>query len=105
MKRASSREGFDLNVTLRPFLDREKRKQKEIQEVDWAKRQLEDISLNGFSVDEQGNLFFTVPVLFSAFRLSPDGEVAAVRQVRQRAGQVRRRRRHRHRRHGLHLRG
>jgi DNA-binding beta-propeller fold protein YncE len=72
----SYQKGYDLNVAMRPFLDREKRKQKEIQEDDWAKRQLEDINLNGFTVDDHGNMFFTVPVLFSAFRLSPGGEVA-----------------------------
>lgn len=71
----SFQKGFDLNITMRPFLDREERKQKEMQDVDWAKRMLDDISLNGFTVDEHGNLFFTVPVLFSAYRLSPDGGV------------------------------
>ncbi len=31
----------------------------------------------GFSVDGRGNMLFTVPVLFQAFRVSPDGTVSA----------------------------
>jgi len=31
------------------------------------------VEFNGFSVDEHGNLYFTIPVLFSAFRMSPAG--------------------------------
>ncbi|UCD47543.1 MAG: hypothetical protein JSV28_01625 [Deltaproteobacteria bacterium] len=31
----------------------------------------------GFSVDGQGNMLFTVPVLFQAFRVSPEGTVSA----------------------------
>jgi hypothetical protein len=31
----------------------------------------------GFSVDPQGNMLFTIPVLFSAFQLTPDGKLAA----------------------------
>ena len=38
-------------------------------------KKLEDIDLNGFTVDDQGNMFFTVPVLFSAYKLSVDGEM------------------------------
>lgn len=29
----------------------------------------------GFSVDPHGNILFTIPVMFAAFRLSPDGEI------------------------------
>jgi hypothetical protein len=32
--------------------------------------------LGGFSVDHAGNIYFTVPVLFTAFKLSPDGKLA-----------------------------
>jgi hypothetical protein len=33
--------------------------------------------IGGFSVDRTGDLYFTIPVLFSAFRLSPDGKMAS----------------------------
>jgi len=29
--------------------------------------------ITGFSIDQDGNILFTIPVLFSGFRLSPDG--------------------------------
>ena len=32
--------------------------------------------LGGFSVDHAGNIYFTVPVLFTAYKLSPDGNLA-----------------------------
>ncbi len=31
------------------------------------------VEINGFSVDPEGNMLFTVPVFFAAYRLSPDG--------------------------------
>jgi len=31
----------------------------------------------GFSVDKEGNIFFTVPVLFKAYKLSPNGEITS----------------------------
>jgi DNA-binding beta-propeller fold protein YncE len=31
--------------------------------------------IEGFTVDEEGNILFTIPVLFSAYRLSPDGRI------------------------------
>jgi DNA-binding beta-propeller fold protein YncE len=36
-----------------------------------------DVQLGGFSVDESGNILFTLPVLFSASVLSPDGKVSS----------------------------
>ncbi len=66
--------GYDLGREIKPFMPR-KDVQQELSINDWRKRQLEDIGLNGFTVDEQGNVFFTVPVLFSAFKLSPGGEL------------------------------
>jgi sugar lactone lactonase YvrE len=36
----------------------------------------EDSSINGFDVDRDGNIFFTVASMFAAFRLSPDGALA-----------------------------
>jgi len=41
--------------------------------VDAKKRA--DVSVGGFSVDPHGNILFTIPVMFSAFRLSPEGEI------------------------------
>jgi sugar lactone lactonase YvrE len=64
--------GYDLDREVKPFVPRDD-VQRELSISDWRKRQLENIELNGFTVDEQGNLLFTVPVLFSAFRLSPRG--------------------------------
>ncbi len=34
-------------------------------------------NMSGFTVDGKGNLFFTVPAIFKAFRLSPDGTLSA----------------------------
>ena len=67
-------EGFDLNTALRPSLRRE-RANREIENFDWKKKKLEFIELNGFTVDAQKNILFTVPVLFTAFRVSPEGDV------------------------------
>jgi hypothetical protein len=33
------------------------------------------VAINGFSVDVRGNMYFTIPVLFSAFRMSPAGDL------------------------------
>ena len=38
-------------------------------------RKVADTAIEGFSVDRQGNMLFTVPVKFVACRLSPDGEI------------------------------
>jgi DNA-binding beta-propeller fold protein YncE len=66
--------GYDLNREIKPFVPREP-VQRELTAADWRKQQLEHIELNGFAVDDRGNIFFTVPVLFTAFKLSPDGEI------------------------------
>jgi len=42
-------------------------------EIEGFKRDLLDI--DGFSVDAEGNMLFTIPVKFAAFVLSPDGEI------------------------------
>jgi len=67
---------YDLDRVLKPFVPRDD-VQRELSINDWRKRQLQDIGLNGFTVDAQGNLFFTVPVLFSAFKLSASGELTS----------------------------
>ncbi len=38
------------------------------------KKRVESV-IDGFSVDREGNVLFTIPVFFSAYRLSPDGKV------------------------------
>jgi DNA-binding beta-propeller fold protein YncE len=70
-------DAYDLNIVLRPLLKRDDRDgvKRQLSNADWRKQQLENIALNGFTVDRQGNMLFTVPVLFSAFRLSPDGRL------------------------------
>jgi sugar lactone lactonase YvrE len=68
--------GYDLSREIKPFVPRED-VQRELTVDDWRKRKLGNIDLNGFAVDEQGNLFFTVPVMFAAFRLSPHGGLAS----------------------------
>jgi hypothetical protein len=40
-------------------------------------QQADESSMFGFTVDREGNLLFTIPVSFSAYRVSPDGEVAS----------------------------
>jgi DNA-binding beta-propeller fold protein YncE len=35
----------------------------------------DDIDIVGFGVDGEGNMLFTIPVLFKAFRLSPDRKI------------------------------
>jgi DNA-binding beta-propeller fold protein YncE len=67
--------GYDLGTLLKPFLPRDDDGERKLANFDWKKKQLEDIDLKGFTVDDQGNMLFTVPVLFSAYRLSVDGEV------------------------------
>ena len=69
-------EGYDLNAILRRYLGDDDRLKKQAENPDWADDRLEDISINGFHVDKRGNMFFTVPVLFSAYRLSADGRLA-----------------------------
>ena len=44
--------------------------------IDVPQDKLEQTDMEGFSVDPRGNMLFTIPVMFSAFRLSPDGELA-----------------------------
>ena len=69
-------QGYDLDTILRRSLADDDRLKKKTENADWEEDRLEDVALNGFHVDEHGNMFFTVPVLFAAFRLSADGELA-----------------------------
>ena len=39
-----------------------------------------DYEMGGFSVDREGNIFFTLPIQFKAYKLSPDGKVASFGQ-------------------------
>lgn len=63
----SFEKAYDLKAIVKSVSDQDDRTQKE----------LEEIGINGFDVDPQGNLLFTVPTLFSAFRLSTDGQLTA----------------------------
>jgi hypothetical protein len=40
-----------------------------------GQKKIEERQMGGFSVDEAGNLLFTVPTLFTAYVVSPGGEV------------------------------
>ena len=58
--------GYDLAAKLRQRAAGDER----------AEKKLEDSSMNGFDVDSQGNVLFTVASLFSAFRMSANGDLA-----------------------------
>ncbi len=64
-KRGNFKEAHDLKSTMRRLASGDST----------LKRALKDISFGGFDVDQHGNMLFTTPSLFSAFRLSPDGEL------------------------------
>lgn len=53
--------GYTLPRLVHPFLD--------------SKTDRESLSIFGFDVDPNGNMLFTIPVMFSVFRLSEDGEI------------------------------
>ena len=59
----SFRKGYDLRPLTEPFV-REKEKGS-------------DASMGGFSVDHDGNMLFTIPPYFLAFKLSPDRKIVA----------------------------
>lgn len=40
-----------------------------------AENKKANTDIGGFSIDREGNMLFTIPVLFSAFKLSPDGKI------------------------------
>lgn len=62
----SFKRGHDLDATLKQLTVGDKRTKE---------KRLADISMHGFDVDKNGNMLFTVPTLFSAFRMSADGEL------------------------------
>lgn len=43
--------------------------------LDLEEKQANESSMFGFTVDREGNLLFTIPTLFSVYRVSPGGEV------------------------------
>jgi sugar lactone lactonase YvrE len=55
---------FQKQVELLPLLEVEDRRKSDIETI-------------GFTVDGEGNLFFTVPTLFKVFKVSPDGKVTS----------------------------
>lgn len=44
--------------------------------LELTEQQRADSGLGGFTVDKEGNLFFTVPVFFSAYKVSPDRQLS-----------------------------
>jgi sugar lactone lactonase YvrE len=66
---------YDLNTTLRRFLAGDQRLKSVTDDTEWEETRLEDIAINGFHVDDRGNFLFTVPVLFSAYSYSANGEL------------------------------
>ncbi len=44
--------------------------------VDFERKPGSENNIAGFTVDKEGNLFFTVPTIFKVCRLSPDGKLA-----------------------------
>jgi DNA-binding beta-propeller fold protein YncE len=66
---------YELGRSLRSFMPRKVREGKSLKNYDWAQKKVEAISINGFSVDSDGNMLFTVPSIFGAFRMSRDGEL------------------------------
>jgi hypothetical protein len=51
-----------------------------------GKKRLDDRQMGGFSVDDGGNILFTVPTLFRAYVVSPGGEVKSFGQPGSREG-------------------
>lgn len=47
----------------------------DVLKIDEKKRSSMDFA--GFSVDKDGNILFTIPVMFKAFKLAPDGQLAS----------------------------
>lgn len=45
--------------------------------LELEEKQKHDTLMDGFSLDRDGSILFTLPVLFSAFRVSPEGKVAS----------------------------
>ncbi len=45
--------------------------------VDEDEKQKAGSEVDGFTVDQDGNIFFTMPTLFKVYRLSPDGKLSA----------------------------
>jgi DNA-binding beta-propeller fold protein YncE len=43
--------------------------------LELKEQQRADTGIGGFSVDQQGNIFFTIPVFFRAYKLTPDRQL------------------------------
>ncbi|MDH3519160.1 MAG: hypothetical protein OEM49_01790 [Myxococcales bacterium] len=67
------RRGYDLKAALRPSLALDDAGPDQLQNIDRQKKKLQNADLGGLAVDANRNLFFTVPTLFVAYRLSADG--------------------------------
>ncbi len=55
---------FQKEIAFVPLLDEDDRKKGDAETI-------------GFTVDEEGNIFFTIPALFKVYKLSPDGKMAS----------------------------
>jgi len=67
--------GYDLKTKLRPHVPRDDEVKGELRNTDRVVSDFEYVELGGIAVDAQGNIVFTIPVWFSAFRLRADGEM------------------------------
>ena len=61
---------IEQNIDLFPLLGVQK-------DINGVMKDRSSFGISGFSVNKEGDILFTVPVLFRAFRLSPDGKVAS----------------------------
>ena len=43
--------------------------------IEIEEKKIDSTQIDGFTVDHEGNILFTIPVLFSAYRLSPEGKL------------------------------
>jgi DNA-binding beta-propeller fold protein YncE len=64
------KEAHDFRPTLRRYLADDERFKDET-----GQKRIEDIAMNGFHVDKHGNMFFTVAVVYTVYRFSPEGEL------------------------------
>jgi sugar lactone lactonase YvrE len=58
-----------------------------LSQVEAEPREREGAEVIGFAVDQGGNIFFTVPVMFRVFKLSPDRKLTSFGKAGSRAGQ------------------
>jgi hypothetical protein len=67
--------GYDLKPVLTEYLPDDEVSERELEATDRDEQSILDVAFSGFTVDRHENMLFTVSVLFSAFKLSPSGEL------------------------------